>query len=134
MNRREFTRRALLIASGFVAADQLELLDRLGWHRTLFPGTAFSTTAWHHIETRLNLSTGEQHLYLDDKLVESKPMREDGALEVAWPFGTENRRLIHYLPAIGVGGSGGIAKAVIETERNGSIISMSTTPLKAFDL
>lgn len=38
MNRREFLRRAALIAAGAVAADQLELLDRLGWTRSLFPG------------------------------------------------------------------------------------------------
>ena len=38
MNRREFLKHAGLIAAGAVAADQLELLDRLGWRRRFFPG------------------------------------------------------------------------------------------------
>lgn len=38
MERREFLRRSTLIAAGVVAADQLEILDRLGWTRTLFSG------------------------------------------------------------------------------------------------
>lgn len=38
MNRRDFLRRAALVAAGAVAADQLELLDRLGWVRRLFSG------------------------------------------------------------------------------------------------
>lgn len=37
MNRRDFLRRASLIAAGVVAADQIELLDRLGWTRKIFP-------------------------------------------------------------------------------------------------
>lgn len=40
MNRRDFLRRAALVAAGTVAADQVELLDRLGWKRKLFPGWA----------------------------------------------------------------------------------------------
>lgn len=39
MNRREFFRRAALIAAGVVAADQVELLERLG-HRKVFAGWA----------------------------------------------------------------------------------------------
>lgn len=38
MNRRDFLRRAALVAAGAVAADQVELLDRLGWKRRLFAG------------------------------------------------------------------------------------------------
>lgn len=38
MNRRDFLRRAALLAAGTVAADQLELVERLGWTRRLFPG------------------------------------------------------------------------------------------------
>lgn len=38
MNRRDFLQRAGLIAAGAVAADQLDLLDRLGWRRRFFPG------------------------------------------------------------------------------------------------
>lgn len=38
MNRRDFLRRSALLAAGVVAADQMDLLDRLGWKRKLFPG------------------------------------------------------------------------------------------------
>ena len=38
ISRRDFLRRSALLAAGVVAADQMELLDRLGWTRTLFPG------------------------------------------------------------------------------------------------
>lgn len=36
MNRRDFLRRASFAASGIVAADQFELLDRMGWVRRFF--------------------------------------------------------------------------------------------------
>ena len=36
MQRREFFRRSALVAAGVVAADQLDLLDRLGWTRKMF--------------------------------------------------------------------------------------------------
>jgi hypothetical protein len=36
--------RAGLVAAGAVAADQLELLDRLGWVRSLFPGWGAPTS------------------------------------------------------------------------------------------
>jgi hypothetical protein len=38
MDRRAFLRRASLVAAGTVAADQLDILDRLGCVRSLFPG------------------------------------------------------------------------------------------------
>jgi hypothetical protein len=38
MDRRRFLRNGLLVAGGAIAADQLELADRLGWTRRLFPG------------------------------------------------------------------------------------------------
>lgn len=38
MNRRDFLRRSALVAAGVVAADQLDVLDRLGWKRRFFPG------------------------------------------------------------------------------------------------
>jgi hypothetical protein len=38
MNRRDFLRRSALIAAGAVAADQLELIERLGWRRKFFAG------------------------------------------------------------------------------------------------
>lgn len=40
MNRRDFLRRASLVASGAIAADQFELLDRLGWVPRLFGSIA----------------------------------------------------------------------------------------------
>jgi hypothetical protein len=38
VNRREWMRNAALLAAGVVAADQLEIVERLGWKRRLFPG------------------------------------------------------------------------------------------------
>jgi len=47
MNRRDFLRRASLIAAGIVAADQLELLEKLSWKRTMFPsGQLDNTQDW----------------------------------------------------------------------------------------
>lgn len=40
MNRRDFFKKASIVAAGIVAADQLEILDRLGWTRKLFPSAA----------------------------------------------------------------------------------------------
>jgi hypothetical protein len=40
MDRRTFLRRSALVASGLVAADQLDLLARLGWVRRFFPSVA----------------------------------------------------------------------------------------------
>lgn len=42
MNRRDFLRRAAIVAAGAVAADQLELLERLT-HRKVWPGANFGT-------------------------------------------------------------------------------------------
>lgn len=36
MDRRRFLRSAALVAAGVIAADQLEVADRLGWTRKLF--------------------------------------------------------------------------------------------------
>lgn len=44
MDRRAFLRNSALITSGVVAADQLELLDRLGWVRRFFPSAAIGRT------------------------------------------------------------------------------------------
>lgn len=38
MHRRDFLRRASLLAAGVVAADQLDLVERLGWRRRFFSG------------------------------------------------------------------------------------------------
>lgn len=46
MNRRDFLRRAALVAAGAVAADQLELVERLGWRRRFFPGWSRSPDAY----------------------------------------------------------------------------------------
>ena len=46
MDRREFLKRAALIATGAIAADQLELLERLGHVRKFFPSAAIPYT--HH--------------------------------------------------------------------------------------
>lgn len=41
MNRREWLRNAGLITAYGIAADQIELLERLVWKRSLFPGHDF---------------------------------------------------------------------------------------------
>ena len=38
MNRRDWLRGAALLTAGVVAADQLELVERLGWKRRFFAG------------------------------------------------------------------------------------------------
>jgi hypothetical protein len=38
MNRRDFLKRLGLVTAGVVAADQLEIIERLGWKRRFFPG------------------------------------------------------------------------------------------------
>lgn len=38
MDRRDFFRRSAVLAAGVVAADQLELVERLGWKRRFFAG------------------------------------------------------------------------------------------------
>jgi hypothetical protein len=42
MDRRDFLRRASLVAAGLIAADQLELLERLTFKRRLWPGHSFA--------------------------------------------------------------------------------------------
>lgn len=41
MNRRDFLRNAAIIAAGAIAADQLELLERLAPRRLYWPGADF---------------------------------------------------------------------------------------------
>lgn len=41
MNRRDFLRNAAIIAAGTIAADQLELLERLAPRRLLVPGFGY---------------------------------------------------------------------------------------------
>jgi hypothetical protein len=38
MNRRDFLKRLGLATAGIVAADQLEIIERLGWKRRFFQG------------------------------------------------------------------------------------------------
>jgi len=51
MNRRDFLRRSAVVATGAVAADQLEILEKLGgWARKFFPGFGSGRDAfesWH---------------------------------------------------------------------------------------
>lgn len=46
MDRRRFLRNATIAAVGVVAADQLELLERLGWTRRLFAGWSGDDTEY----------------------------------------------------------------------------------------
>lgn len=41
MDRRSFLRNSALLAAGTIAADQLDLIERLGWKRKFFPGASF---------------------------------------------------------------------------------------------
>lgn len=45
MDRRGFLRRMGLVATGVVAADQIDLLDRLGWSRKYFPSADLNAAA-----------------------------------------------------------------------------------------
>lgn len=47
MNRRDFLRNAAIIAGGFIAADQLELLERLAPRRLYFNGADFGQWELH---------------------------------------------------------------------------------------
>jgi hypothetical protein len=74
MNRRDFLRRAALIAAGAVAADQLDLIERLGWRRKLFPGwTAPSNHEGRYLITRM-----EQSFYPDRMSTVTIDMRGEG--------------------------------------------------------
>jgi hypothetical protein len=44
VNRRHFLRNAALVATGAIAADQLDILERLGWTRRMFPSAALGRT------------------------------------------------------------------------------------------
>lgn len=44
MNRRDFLRRAAIVATGAVAADQLDLLERLTWRRRHFASVDLATS------------------------------------------------------------------------------------------
>ena len=48
MNRRDWLKRTALLAAGTIAADQLELLDRLGWTRTVFPSISLGADRFHY--------------------------------------------------------------------------------------
>jgi hypothetical protein len=53
MDRRTWLRNAALIAAGAVAADQLDLLERLTWRRRFFPGADIGARwpfHWTHVE------------------------------------------------------------------------------------
>ncbi len=57
MDRRLFLRNSALIAAGAVALDQLEILDRLNWKRTLHPG-ADIRPVWVKGKARYDSSRG----------------------------------------------------------------------------
>lgn len=76
MNRREFLRRAALVAAGVVAADQLELLERLA-HRKVFALGAPESIAYVYrgvrtplpplVWRRLNEGVYPRHPYMPTK-------------------------------------------------------------------
>jgi hypothetical protein len=86
LDRRSFLRRAALVAGGVVAADQLEILDRLGWVRSLFPGWRATTSG------RALLTLAEQPFVTSlahwDALLRESYLHTDivAAINTATPF------------------------------------------------
>lgn len=104
MNRRDFFRRSALLSAGIVAANQLELIDRLTWKRSLFPGATFTKRNGLYIATsNPNVDLAVSIMYADES--EDRPgelprvgaysMRGAGRLDLpAAPAGV-HRRIIH---------------------------------------
>lgn len=82
MNRRDFFKKASIVAAGIVAADQLEILDRLGWTRKLFPSAtileeeAIGPYGIFHYEVGLLVS---QEMLEDDIIYEKALVKESMA-------------------------------------------------------
>lgn len=57
MNRREFLHRASMLAALGIAAEDLDLIERLGWKRTLFPSVDLRP-AMRTISFEFDLKTG----------------------------------------------------------------------------
>jgi hypothetical protein len=53
MNRRDFLKRLGLVTAGIVAADQLEVIERLGWKRRFFPGFTEPSKVYEYQEFAL---------------------------------------------------------------------------------
>lgn len=95
MDRRQFFRRSALIAAGVVAADQLELLEKLTWKRTLFPGwSPKSPDVWGHqmrmVITAIDMNQSTMHVEMTShptagwkRVSERKPARHGERITVA---------------------------------------------------
>jgi hypothetical protein len=63
MNRRDFLKRLGLATAGIVAADQLEIIERLGWKRRFFQGfTATPAKLFVHKEFALGFMVTREML------------------------------------------------------------------------
>lgn len=67
MNRREFFKRAALIAAGVVAADQLELLERLA-HKKVWAGHRFDDFSRFKVEKSFALGFVISHEMIEDDI------------------------------------------------------------------
>lgn len=78
MDRRQFLRNSSLIAVGVIAADQLEILERLTWKRTIFPSAAVSKDVLVNVGDVLLWDRRPDGLYYTAKMIfpnEDKPRR-----------------------------------------------------------
>jgi hypothetical protein len=64
MERRDFFRRAALVAAGVVAADQLDLLERLTWKRRFFPGWSEPAQGWQTQSGTWGISGNSEYLVI----------------------------------------------------------------------
>lgn len=98
MDRRRWLRNAAILTAGTIAADQIDLPERLTWQRTLFPGANFALppgTYTFDIET---------YVRGDDLVMMKGIIRPNGQVqrlkEVSIPFTMQNiqrSRALHKL-------------------------------------
>lgn len=103
MQRREFLRRVGLIAAGAVAADQLDVLDRLGWKRRFFPSASLNVEHYA-VGFRISATMQQDGVYGAgiQRLMEEF-QRECGAVRVgrAWDFDSNDivvKAIFNHLP------------------------------------
>ena len=65
MQRREFFRRSAIVAAGVVAADQLDLLGRLGWVRKFFAGADLTPRRFTHARYALGFRVSHEMVNAD---------------------------------------------------------------------
>lgn len=97
MDRRSFLRRAAIVASGAIAADQLDLIDRLGWVRRLFTTGGWRRDPWlAHIDDHRRIVTTAEWDSLLKEVYSSHVLSIHRQLEALGPqfSGLSSRRLL----------------------------------------